>query len=108
MMRIKIEHAFGILKSKFRSLRGIPIHIKGPKDLHLVNIWIRVCVILNNFLLDQDDDLLTIKMKDIWEQEEVLEREAIDQRRESNDNDRNLVEESTYNQDSNRKDWYCF
>lgn len=64
MMRIKIEHVFGILKSRFRSLKGIPIRIKGPKDLHLVNCWIHVCVILNDFLLDQNDDELTIKIKD--------------------------------------------
>lgn len=56
MMRVKIEHVFGILKSRFKSLKGIPIRIKGPKDLHLVNCWTLVSVILNDFLLDQNDD----------------------------------------------------
>ncbi|OAD75786.1 hypothetical protein PHYBLDRAFT_94076, partial [Phycomyces blakesleeanus NRRL 1555(-)] len=50
-MRVKIEHAFGILKERFYSLKSIPVRIKRKEDVVKVNAWIRVCVALNNFLM---------------------------------------------------------
>lgn len=70
MMRIKIEHAFGILKNRFYSLKSIPIKIKGEYDATRVTYWIRVCIILNNFLMSQEDDNLTVGLKAIWDEKE--------------------------------------
>ncbi|OAD76758.1 hypothetical protein PHYBLDRAFT_63040 [Phycomyces blakesleeanus NRRL 1555(-)] len=63
MTKIKIEHAFGILKERFFSFKRLPIKIRSRKDMDMVNSWIRVCVILHNFLIDQTDDMMTMTMK---------------------------------------------
>lgn len=51
--RIHIEHAFGILKNRWPSLRSIPVSIRKEKDNHdhnrVVN-WIFACLVLHNFL----------------------------------------------------------
>ncbi|OAD67097.1 hypothetical protein PHYBLDRAFT_118674 [Phycomyces blakesleeanus NRRL 1555(-)] len=77
MMRIKIEHAFGILKARFCSLKRLPIKIRSRKDMNMVNSWIRVCVVLHNFLIDQTDDMMTMTMKISWEKREKEEIERI-------------------------------
>lgn len=77
MMRIKIEHAFGILKERFYSLKSLPIKIRRRSDMQYVNAWITVCVILNNFLLEQDDDDLTTSMKADWDRREKEKLEQI-------------------------------
>ncbi|KAF1806241.1 hypothetical protein FB192DRAFT_1441636 [Mucor lusitanicus] len=79
IMRIKIEHAFGILKDRFYSLKSIPIKVKCLYDVRRVSQWIRVCVILNNFLMSQESDEVTIKLKAVWEHKELEEIERLQQ-----------------------------
>ncbi|OAD73948.1 hypothetical protein PHYBLDRAFT_145413 [Phycomyces blakesleeanus NRRL 1555(-)] len=59
-MQVKIEHAFGILKERFYSLKSIP-----------------VCVALNNFLMCQDDDKWSQEAKHRWEDREKAEVECL-------------------------------
>ncbi|OAD78972.1 hypothetical protein PHYBLDRAFT_141029 [Phycomyces blakesleeanus NRRL 1555(-)] len=66
IMCLKINHAFGILKERFSSLNEIPVKVKNMDDAKLVNEWIRVCIILNNLLMDQEDDKWTIQVKAEW------------------------------------------
>lgn len=54
--RVKIEQAFGILKNRWRSLRGLPIYIRHRSDHARAVCWITVCVILHNFLYNYEDD----------------------------------------------------
>jgi len=55
---IKIEHAFGVLKSRYGSLKGIPINIRTGQDQVKVLAWIMSCILLHNFLstLESDED----------------------------------------------------
>ena len=54
--RVKIEHAFGVLKNRWRSLQGIPIHICNKADHGRAIGWILACIVLHNFLVDYEDD----------------------------------------------------
>lgn len=76
MMRIKIEHSFGILKERLQSLKKIPTKIRNRKDMLKACRWIQVCVLINNFLLEQTDDAVTRRMKFEWDkkEEEALEK----------------------------------
>lgn len=73
MMRIKIEHAFGILKERFCSLKSLPIKydkVTGKYDQQRTNDWIRTCVIVNNFLMDRNNDPFTVKLNERWKKKE--------------------------------------
>lgn len=48
--RIKIEHAFGVLKNRLGSLVSIPIQMQTEE----ANIWVMVCVCLHNLILTVD------------------------------------------------------
>ena len=58
--RVKIEHAFGILKARWPSLRDVPIRIGEDVDAgHLkVLYWTISCVVLHNMLASMKDDEL--------------------------------------------------
>lgn len=62
-MRIKIEHAFGILKARFQSLKQLRLQITSKEDVAFASAWIRVCVILNNFLINRSQDSMTMKLE---------------------------------------------
>jgi len=47
---VKIEHALGVLKSRWGSLQRIPINIRRPQDHVRVLAWIMSCILLHNFL----------------------------------------------------------
>ena len=50
--RVKIEHAFGILKARWRTIYDIPIRIDIDKDKghkKVIN-WTMACVVLHNIL----------------------------------------------------------
>ncbi|OAD74541.1 hypothetical protein PHYBLDRAFT_144978 [Phycomyces blakesleeanus NRRL 1555(-)] len=79
MMHVKIEYAFGILKERFYSLKSIPVQIKSEDDIRLVNSWIQACIILNNFLMDQVDDMMTIRIKSKWEALEFEEMRRLEE-----------------------------
>lgn len=64
------EHTIGILKGCWTSLQRLPVRIRpGHEDADLTWAidWIHVCVILHNFLLEEDDDF----PEQAWHQEEV-------------------------------------
>ncbi|KAF9118419.1 hypothetical protein BG015_006620, partial [Linnemannia schmuckeri] len=61
--RVKIEHAFGLLKGKFKSLKELRVDIDTQKDMTDAGRHIMVCVILHNItrlrsLRDAGDDLI--------------------------------------------------
>jgi hypothetical protein len=56
--RCRIEHVNAILKSRFRSLKNIPIKIEEEAHHTKANLWIRACLVLHNIL---------IRIKDEWE-----------------------------------------
>lgn len=62
--RCRIEHVNAQLKSRFGSLKKIPIAINEASDHERANNWIRACLILHNIL---------IRLKDEWEFYEVPE-----------------------------------
>lgn len=64
-LRVRIEHAFGILKERFQSLKELRIFIQSENDLIYASSWIRACVVLNLFLMDQqgEDEILTDRLR---------------------------------------------
>ncbi|POV96472.1 hypothetical protein PSHT_15116 [Puccinia striiformis] len=53
--QVRIEHAIGILKGRFSSLRKMRSQIRGPKEMKAVVKWIITCIILHNLLADLKD-----------------------------------------------------
>lgn len=49
--RVKIEHAFGVLKQRFRMLSDLHITLKTDDDLVLARLLIRAAVILHNMFI---------------------------------------------------------
>jgi hypothetical protein len=62
--RCRIEHVNAVLKSRFQSLKKIPIKIEEECDHLAANLWIRSCLVLHNVL---------IRLKDEWEFYDVPE-----------------------------------
>jgi hypothetical protein len=78
--RVKIEHCFGILKSRFPSLKSLPIYIRHAKDHKKACEWIVACCILHNMIL-------TIDGKDDWFEEGIVEEDEDEE--DSEDDERN-------------------
>lgn len=53
--RVRIEHAFGVLKEKLPSLKLLGIKISDKESHEFACSWIRVCLILYNILLPHLD-----------------------------------------------------
>ena len=55
--RIRIEHAFGVLKARWSSLRSLPVRIRDDvqKDDTRVIRWIMAGLVLHNFLSLRDE-----------------------------------------------------
>lgn len=60
-VRIVIEHAFGILKGRWKSLTGLRLILNNDKQYESACMWITACVVLHNIFIDRDD---------IWTEEE--------------------------------------
>ena len=64
--RVKIEHAFGLLKARWPSLKSLGIRIGDDivRDRLRVTKWIMACLVLHNFLSsrDEEDDWLAEAM----------------------------------------------
>lgn len=58
--RIRIEHAIGILKSRWQSLRELRILIKDERSAARANLWIQACIVLHNYLVDLGDDSIVV------------------------------------------------
>lgn len=80
--RVKIEHAFGVLKNRWRSLRGIPLYIRESSDHKRAVCWIMACILVHNFLCDYEDDLQ-------WQ----LDNEGLEGQREERGNTEDMVDE---------------
>jgi hypothetical protein len=50
-----VEHANGVIKARFGSLRHIPIDIRSEVDMPRCACWITACVVLHNLLLHLRD-----------------------------------------------------
>lgn len=77
-MRIKIEHAFGILKARFQSLKQLRLKIKSKDDVVYASGWIRVCIALNNFLIDRESDSFTAILEKQFAEKERLELQQLE------------------------------
>jgi hypothetical protein len=55
-MRIKIEHAFGMLKARLPILRQLPVKIAGPEDHMRAVRYICGCIVIHNFCQRQEGD----------------------------------------------------
>ena len=82
MARVKIENAFGILKNRWGSLRGIHINIRRAQDHVRVLSWILSCFVLHNFLCDFENDEEWVQNdkrqeeRQDWEEDEMMSIEA--------------------------------
>lgn len=54
--RVRIEHAFGVLKNRWSSLRGLSMRISNAQDHVRVVAWIIACIIVHNFLCGIESD----------------------------------------------------
>ena len=54
-MRVEVEHCIGMIKNRWQSLKDLRLKLSGLRSAKRLVIWIRVCVILHNMLLDLDD-----------------------------------------------------
>ncbi|CAD6927717.1 unnamed protein product [Tilletia laevis] len=54
--RVAVEHAFGVLKLRWQSLRALPVSLRSEVDEARAACWIRACVVLHNALRDQQAD----------------------------------------------------
>ena len=80
-IRIRCEHTIGYLKSRFQSLRGLRIAIRGPKDVTFANAWIIACLAIHAFCVDHE-----LEIHEDWIQEGVQhEREQLQQQNTSGD-----------------------
>ncbi|KAG1446140.1 hypothetical protein G6F56_009668 [Rhizopus delemar] len=61
--RVPIENAFGILKEVFQSLKCLRHVITGKSSVKYLSIWIRVCMVLHNIMIDNKDPYITIMEK---------------------------------------------
>lgn len=68
--RVVIEHAFGMLKMRFQSLRTFRSQIDTPTDLYRSLNWTRAAMILHNFLIAQGD------VDDFWDDYDMPTLEA--------------------------------
>ena len=54
--RVKVEHVNGVIKSRFASLKRMPIEIRKEADHAKCSDWITACVILHNLLIQLRDE----------------------------------------------------
>ena len=54
--RVCVEHSIGILKGRFQSLKELRMPVRNSRDVNRINMWVKACCILNNFLIDNNDD----------------------------------------------------
>jgi hypothetical protein len=77
--RCRIEHVNAVLKSRFKSLKSIPVLIRKPDDHNKANLWIRTCLVLHNILLrlndewEFDEDEAATSEGDEWLHEQIAE-----------------------------------
>jgi hypothetical protein len=55
-VRVTIEHAIGLLKERWQSLKELRHRIKTKKDFRRTLLWIRACIVLHNILRRRNDE----------------------------------------------------
>lgn len=63
-VRVRVEHTFGLMKERFKSLEGMRILLRTDVDQSRSRLWVICVAILHNFLLTNDDD-------DYWEGQDM-------------------------------------
>lgn len=74
-LRVDIEHAFGVLKSRWPSLKGLRIRIQDDASYVYAVKWIQACVVLHNMM---------ISLRDSWEVQYDREEQDEDDEEELN------------------------
>ncbi len=52
--RVKVEHAFGLLKGRWHGLASLRSHIRSERDVKKASCFILACVVLHNLLTKED------------------------------------------------------
>lgn len=60
--RVRVEHAIGMLKCRFQSLKGLRYMITNRKTFSQCLLHIRACIILHNMTLELNDDTFWAEM----------------------------------------------
>jgi hypothetical protein len=85
--RVRIEHAIGILKGRFASLREMRSQIRNRHEMKEAIKWIISCVVLHNLLADLKD-----QWNELYEEEEPEPAPPVGQENEdSNDGLRGVL-----------------
>jgi hypothetical protein len=53
-VRIRSEHAFGFLKGRFQSLKGLRVMITDEKTHKYATYWVAVCIAVHNFAMESE------------------------------------------------------
>ena len=72
--RVRNEHAIGILKGHWSSLREMRNQLRSPKELNSLIDWVIVCVILHNMLAKIGD-----KWIDLYHEEDPPDKVLFEQ-----------------------------
>ena len=64
---VRIEHAIGVLKGRWASLREMWSQLQTPQDMNVLIKWIICCIILHNLLADIKENLEELFEDDIPE-----------------------------------------
>jgi hypothetical protein len=71
---LQVEHANGVIKARFGSLRSIPIDIRSNADHPRCASWITACVVLHNILIFLRDEFeFAAPEPDVAEDDDVVE-----------------------------------
>lgn len=55
-IRIRVEHAIGLLKGRFQSLRELRIQIGSKQKHRWAILWIRCCIVISNLIIRLEGD----------------------------------------------------
>jgi hypothetical protein len=71
--REQVEHANGVIKARFASLRKMPIEIRSDADMLRCAVWITACVVLHNILIHLRDEVeyVDVPFSDIDEDDAI-------------------------------------
>ena len=53
--RVEVEHCIGMLKNRWHSMKNLWVKLKDHRTAQRLVVWLRVCVILHNMMLEQKD-----------------------------------------------------
>ncbi|EGO03624.1 hypothetical protein SERLA73DRAFT_69472 [Serpula lacrymans var. lacrymans S7.3] len=67
-IRIQCEHAIGLLKIRFQSLKELRIQIDSVNKIDSVIIWIRCCIILHNLIIEHEGKESGVIIPREWQQ----------------------------------------